>query len=456
MLEKILSFIGNTAWIYILLPFVLIGGIYFTVITKGLQFSKLGLSIKATFGKMFSREKSDDGTVSPFEAMATALAATVGTGNIIGTTQAIVFGGYGAVFWMWIAALLGMIIKYAEVTLAVVYRRRNKNGELVGGPMYYIESGMSKFFKPLASAFALFAAVSAFGIGNLSQANSVADSVKNALSAYFPLSDSAEGKIELAVGFILAVFVAFALIGGIKRIGKLTALIIPFMSLIFIICCLVVIILNIDKLGISLYKIIVGAFNPKAVMGGAGGIAMRQAVIWGLRRSAFSNEAGLGSAAIAHASADTDSPSNQGLFGIFEVFADTIVICTLTALAIMASGVPIAFGKPSGSGLVTSAFATVFGTKAASFFIAVALAFFALSTLLGWSLYGIRSAEYLFGDKGAKIYRLLFIIVIPIGAAIPLGIVWQLADTFNGLMAIPNFTALFYLSNRVRTESRSL
>ncbi len=456
MLEKLLSFIGNTAWIYILLPCVMVGGIYFTIITKGLQFTKLGRAIRTTFSKMFSSKKTEDGAVSPFEAVATALAATVGTGNIIGTTQALAFGGYGAVFWMWVAALLGMIIKYAEVTLAVAYRKRNKNGELVGGPMYYIENGMGKFYKPFASAFALFAAVSAFGIGNLSQANSVSDSVKNALSVFFTMTDTATKNIELAVGVVLAVFVAFALIGGIKRISRLTSLLVPLMSLIFIICCLIVILVNLDKLTDSISKIVVGAFCPKAVMGGAGGIAMRQAVIWGLRRSAFSNEAGLGSAAIAHASADTNIPAEQGLLGIFEVFADTIVICTLIALAIIVSDIPISFGTPLGSSLITSAFATVFGQKPASLFITLALALFALSTLLGWSLYGIRSAEYLFGNKGAKIYKILFIVAIPIGAAVPLGLVWQLADTFNGLMAIPNFVALFYLSKIVKKESRAL
>lgn len=441
--------LNTIAWMYILLPCVMVGGLYFTIRNRGIQFTKLGYTLKNTIGKVFQNQSSKGGSVTPFQALTTALAATVGTGNIIGTCQAIAMGGYGAIFWLWIAALLGMIIKYAEVTLSVHYRQRNANGDWVGGPMYYIVNGMGKGWKWLAILFAAFAVLASFGIGNLSQANSIVSSLNNAIVAFLPTAAESRDTISLVAGIVIAALTAVALFGGIKRIGKVTELIVPFMSLFYILFSLIVIICNFRGIGNAFRLIFTAAFTPKAVLGAASGIALKEALVWGLRRSAFSNEAGLGSAAIAHAAAETDSAVKQGLYGIFEVFADTLLICTLTGLTVVVSGVDIAFGVKPGAEMITAAFATVFGNKLASVFVAMALMFFAYSTILGWSLYGTRCTEYLFGMKMTRVYQLIFIVMIVVGATTSLDVAWDVADTFNGLMAMPNFIALFALSGVV-------
>ncbi len=457
-MKAILNFVtgplNTVAWMYILLPCVLLGGLFFTIRNRGLQFAKFGYAMKNTIGKVFKKQTASEGAITPFQALTTALAATVGTGNIIGTTQAIAMGGYGAIFWLWIAALLGMIIKYCEVTLAVHYRERNEKGDWVGGPMYYIVKGLGKNWKWLAIAFAVFATLASFGIGNLSQANSISGSINNALTAFIPSLADDGLTISLIVGILMAILTAFSLFGGIKRIGKVTELLVPVMSVLYIIFTLTVIGFNVGNIGNAFALIFQSAFTPKAVLGAAGGIALKEALVWGLRRSAFSNEAGLGSAAIGHAAADTDSPVRQGLYGIFEVFMDTLVICTLTGLTVIVSGVDIAFGVKPGSELITSAFATVFGDKFAALFVAIALMFFAYSTILGWSLYGTRCVEYMFGLKATKIYQAIFVVMIVVGATVSLDVVWDVADTFNGLMAIPNFFALFALSGVVAKLTR--
>ena len=449
LLDFFTGTLNTVAWMYILLPCVAIGGVLFTIRTRGVQFTKLGAALKQTVGKAFKKSENTDGAVTPFQALTTALAATVGTGNIIGTCQAITMGGYGAIFWLWVAGLLGMVIKYAEVVLSVHYRERNKKGDWVGGPMYYIVKGMGKGWKWLAILFTAFAVLASFGIGNLSQVNSIAGSINNAIAAFAPGMTAYSGTIALIVGIALAVITGFALLGGIKRIGKITELMVPFMSAFYIIFALVVIGCNYNNIIPAFGKIITAAFTPQAVLGAASGIALKEALVWGLRRSAFSNEAGLGSAGIAHAAADTDSAVKQGLHGIFEVFADTLLICTLTGLTVIVSGVDIAFGVKPGAELITSAFATVFGDKFAALFVAIALMFFAYSTVLGWSLYGTRCIEYLFGMKVTKIYQLIFVVMIVVGATTSLSVAWDLADTFNGLMAMPNFIALFALSGVV-------
>ena len=437
--------LNTVAWIYILLPCVFIGGLYFTIGTGAVQFRRFVYAMKNTVGKMFQKTEAEEGAVTPLQAVTTALAATVGTGNIVGTSQAIALGGYGAIFWLWLAALLGMVIKFSEVTLAVKYRERDAKGDWVGGPMYYIKNGLGPKWGWLAVLFSIFAILASFGIGNMSQANSIMDSIKGAVLAFNPdMTNTA--AIEWGVGIVLAAVTALVLFGGIKRIGSVTEKFIPFMSILYITFSLIVIGANIGNVIPAFKLIIVGAFNPQAVLGAGAGIAFKNAVVWGLRRSAFSNEAGLGSAAIAHAAAQTPGPVNQGLFGIFEVFMDTIVICTLTALTIISSGVEIQFGTVPGSTIITAAFATVFGTKLASLFVAIALMLFAYYTILGWSLYGTRSVQYLFGLKVAKVYQFIFIAIVVVGCVSPIEAVWNLADTFNGLMAIPNFIALFLLS----------
>ena len=437
--------LNTVAWIYILLPCVFAGGLYFTIGTGAVQFRRFGYAMKNTVGKMFKKQEAEAGAVTPLQAVTTALAATVGTGNIVGTSQAIALGGYGAIFWLWLAALLGMVIKFSEVTLSIKYRERDAKGDWVGGPMYYIKNGLGPQWKWLAVMFSVFAILASFGIGNMSQANSIMDSVKGAILAFNPGMESTVA-IEWGTGIFLAAVTALVLFGGIKRIGSVTEKFVPLMSILYIVFTLIVIGGNLDGLGNAFKMIFVGAFNPQAVLGAGAGIALKNALVWGLRRSAFSNEAGLGSAAIAHAAAQTEGPVQQGVFGIFEVFIDTIVVCTLTALTIICSGVEITFGEAPGSALITAAFSTVFGEKIASLFVAFALMMFAYSTILGWSLYGTRCTQYLFGLKAAKIYQFIFIAVVIVGCVSPIAAVWNLADTFNGLMAIPNFIALFLLS----------
>lgn len=452
-MEAIISFItgplNTVAWIYILLPCVFIGGLYFTIRNRGIQFAKFGYAMKNTAGKMFHKQDAGEGAVTPLQAVTTALAGTVGTGNIVGTSQAIAMGGYGAVFWLWMAALLGMVIKYSEVTLAIKFRERDAKGDWVGGPMYYITNGLGKGWKWLAVLFAVFATLASFGIGNMSQANSIVGSINNAISSFAPAASAHVGMINLVIGLFLAAVTALVLFGGIKRIGKVAEKLVPAMCILYIIFALAVIGGNLSHIGGAFAKIFEAAFNPQAVMGASSGIMLQQAIVWGLRRSAFSNEAGLGSAAIAHAAAETKGPVHQGLFGIFEVFMDTIVICTMTALTIIVSGVGIEWGVKPGSELITAAFSTVWGGKFAAVFVAIALMLFAYSTILGWSLYGTRCVQYLFGLKGAKIYQVVFITVIVIGSVSSIDVVWDIADTFNGLMAIPNFIALFALSGVV-------
>jgi len=439
------GFLNDVAWLYILLPCVFVGGIYLTVGSGAVQFRRFGYAMRNTAGKLFHKQQAGEGAVTPLQAVTTALAATVGTGNIVGTSQAIAMGGYGAVFWLWVAALLGMVIKYSEVTLSIRYRERDAKGDWVGGPMYYIKNGMGKKWGWLAGAFSALGALAAFGIGNMSQSNSIVGSVSDAVTALAP-GFTGQVALRWVLGIALAVLTALVLFGGIKRIGSVTEKLIPFMSIAYILMTLIVIFGNVRGIGPAFVKIFSAAFTPRAVLGGAAGITIRQAVIWGLRRSAFSNEAGLGSAPIAHAAAECKTPVDQGIYGIFEVFMDTIVICTLTALAIVVSGVNITFGVKPGSALITAAFTTVVGGKLSAVFVAVALALFAYSTILGWSLYGTRCVQHLLGMKAARVYQAIFIIVIVVGSVSSLDFVWNIADTLNGLMAIPNFIALFALS----------
>mgnify|MGYP004598788251 CR=1 FL=1 len=452
-MDSIISFFTGTlnkvAWLYIFLPCTIIGGLYLTIRNRGIQFSRFGYVLKNTVGKMFQKQQAGEGAVTPLQAVTTALAATVGTGNIVGTSQAIALGGYGAVFWLWLAALLGMIIKYSEVTLSIRFRERDAKGDWVGGPMYYVKNGLGKHWQWVGVLFCVFAAIASFGIGNMSQVNSIVGSLNDAIDAFVPAAAGERQLLNLIFGVAIAVLVGVILFGGIKRIGAVAEKLIPVMSLLYILFALIVVFGHAGNIGPAFVKIFRTAFTPKALGGAASGIALKETIVWGLRRSAFSNEAGLGSAAIAHAAAETPSPVQQGLYGIFEVFADTIVICTLTAMTIICSGVDITFGHKVGSELISSAFATIFGAKFASVFVAVALMLFAFTTVLGWSLYGSRCVQYLFGLKVAKVYQMLFIVVIVIGAVASLDVVWDIADTFNGLMAIPNFIALFALSGVV-------
>ena len=418
-------------------------GVYYTFRCGGIQFKWFGYIMKNTIGKIFEKKEAGEGAVTPFQAVCTALAATVGTGNIAGVTGAIALGGPGAVFWMWISALFGMCTKFAEVTLAIHFRERNDKGDWVGGPMYYISKGLGKNWKWLGSLFALFGMLAAFGIGNMTQINSIVTSISGTINSFTPINVN---TANLIIGIIVAIFCAIVLIGGLKRIGQVTEKLVPFMAVIYILSALIIFFAHIGNIGNVLRSIFVGAFTPSAVVGGAAGITISAAVKRGVGRGVFSNEDGLGSAPIAHAAADTDSAVRQGCFGVFEVFADTIVICTLTAFAVLMSGTPINFGQAAGADLTIAAFGTTFG-RVGGIIISVGLTLFATSTILSWCLYGTRCAEFLFKTtKIIKPYQVIFCLIIVLGAVTELSLVWDIADTLNGLMALPNLVGLLALS----------
>ncbi len=422
-------------------------GLLLTLRTKGLQFRRFGYILKHTLGTIFEKKEAAEGALTPFQSVCTALAGTVGTGNIAGVAGAIALGGPGAVFWMWVSALLGMCTKFAEVTLAVHFRERNAKGDWVGGPMYYIKNGLSQNWQFLAVLYSLLGVLTVFGTGNATQVNTIVASIDSALFNFNVANENSVGTINLGIGILIAALIALILIGGIKRIGNVTEKLVPFMALFYIALGMVLIIVKIDTIPSVFASIFEGAFNPRSVTGGVVGslfISMRR----GVSRGIFSNEAGLGTGSIAHASADVAHPIQQGMWGVFEVFADTIVICTLTALSILCSGIDIDYGNAAGAELTISGFTTTFGGWI-SILLAVALCCFAFSTILGWGLYGSRCIEYLFGSKLVRPFIVVYSLVAIIGATMDLGLLWSIADTFNGLMIIPNLIAVFLLSGTV-------
>ena len=420
-------------------------GLYLSIRTGFLQFRKFGTVWRNTIGKLFQKTpEAGKGAVTPFQAVCTALAATVGTGNIAGVAGAIAIGGPGAVFWMWISALLGMVTKYSEVTLAVHFRQKNKHGDWVGGPMYYIQNGLGKGWKWLAVLFSIFGVFAVFGTGNATQVNTIVTSIDAALINFGVIGAEGTGTLNLILGIAIALLVALVLLGGIKRIGRVTERLVPFMALLYVVLGLGVVVINIENVPGVFAAIVKGAFNPAAVTGGVVG-AMFTAMQKGVARGIFSNEAGLGTASIAHASADVKDPVQQGLFGVFEVFIDTIVICTLTALVILCSGTPFTYGAAAGAELTISGFTRSYGSWV-SIFTAVALCCFAFSTILGWGLYGSRCCEYLFGEKIIKPFMVVYALVAILGATMDLGLLWDIAETFNGMMAIPNLIGVALLS----------
>ena len=423
-------------------------GLLLSVRTGFLQIRKFPYAIKTTIGRIFRKKDASDGAMTPFQAVCTALAATVGTGNIAGVAGAIAIGGPGAVFWMWCSALLGMCTKMAEVTLAVHFRERNKNGELVGGPMYYMKNGLGPRWQWLAVLYSLFGVLTVFGTGNATQVNTIVTAIDSAVLSYAGKLQGVLPTLNLIVGVLVAMLVAMVLLGGIKRIGSVTEKLVPFMALFYVVLALGVVVLNIRRFPAVLQSIVVGAFDPAAFTGGAIGsvfLSMQK----GVSRGIFSNEAGLGTGSIAHACADTKKPVKQGMFGIFEVFADTIVFCTLTAMVILCSGVPVHYGSAAGAELTISGFTSTYGGWS-SIFTAVALCCFAFSTIIGWGLYGSRCVEFLFRtDKVVKPFLVVYSFVAILGATMDLGLLWSIADTFNGLMSIPNLIALLLLSGTV-------
>lgn len=446
-IEKINGAINSFVWGVPAMICIIGVGLVLSIRTNFIQIRKFGHALKMTIGRIFEKKEAADGSMTPFQAVCTALAATVGTGNIAGVAGAIAIGGPGAVFWMWISALLGMCTKFAEVTLAVHFREKNKHGDYVGGPMYYIKNGLGKKWMWLAYVFAALGGLTVFGTGNATQVNTITTAINSALINYKLIDASSVNVTNLIIGIVIAILVAAVLLGGVKRIGKVTEKLVPFMAILYIILGIGVIILNINAVPVVFKAIFVGAFNPAAFTGGVIGsffLSMKK----GVSRGIFSNEAGLGTGSIAHACADTEKPVQQGLFGIFEVFADTIIICTLTAFIILCSGITINYGMDAGAELTISGMVATYGNWV-SIFTAVALCCFAFSTILGWGLYGARCVEFIFGEKILKPFMLAYSLIAIVGATADLGLIWGISDTCNGLMAIPNLIALFMLSGTV-------
>lgn len=448
IITRVNQVVNNFIWGLPAMVCILGVGLLLSVRTNFLQIRKFPYAIKTTLGRIFKRKDASDGTMTPFQAVCTALAGTVGTGNIAGVAGAIAIGGPGAVFWMWCSALLGMCTKFAEVTLAVYYRERSDAGEWVGGPMYYIKNGLGKRWQFLAVLYSLFGVLTVFGTGNATQVNTITTAIDTALLEFHIVAEDILPTLNLVIGILCAMLVAMVLLGGIKRIGSISEKLVPFMALFYVILALGVVLLNLPRLPFVIEEIFAGAFNPAAFTGGAIGsffLSMKN----GVSRGIFSNEAGLGTGSIAHACADTRKPVKQGMFGIFEVFADTIVICTLTAMVILCSSVPVNYGAAAGAELTISGFTATYGGWA-SLFTAVALCCFAFSTIIGWGLYGSRFAAFLFKtDKIVKPFFVVYSFVAILGATLNLGFLWGVADTFNGLMSIPNLIALLQLSGTV-------
>lgn len=446
-IEAVNSVVNNFIWGVPAMICIIGVGLYLSIRTRFLQIRKFPYSMKVTLRRMMKKKEASDGALTPFQAVCTALAATVGTGNVAGVAGAIAIGGPGAVFWMWISALLGMCTKFAEVTLAVHFRETNAQGDLVGGPMYYIKNGLDKKWHFLAYLFAAFGVLAVFGTGNATQVNTITTAIDSALSSFNILPADAVKLVNLIIGVALAIIIALILIGGIKRIGNVTSKLVPFMAIMYIVLALGVIFFHIKAVPAVFASIIEGAFHPASVTGGVVGsffMSMKK----GVSRGIFSNEAGLGTGSIAHACADTKKPVKQGFFGIFEVFVDTIIICTMTALVILCSGVPVNYGEAAGAELTISGFTTVYGSWV-SIFTAVAMCCFAFSTIIGWGLYGTRCIEFLLGSRSNMPFMVLYSLTAIVGATMNLGLMWSIAETFNGLMVIPNLIAVFLLSGVV-------
>ncbi len=454
MIEKINGMVNGWVWGPVMLVFLVGTGIILTCGLKFFQVGKIGMWMKNTFGTLFKNSEKtnkDSKAISSFQALCTALGGTVGVGNVVGVTTAIVAGGPGAIFWMWIAAFFGMMTKYAEIVLGIFYRKKTKDGEWLGGAMVYLKEGFSgkkglKFIGSILGVlFAVFCILASFGIGNMSQINTIAANFEQTFT--IP---------AVVTGVILMALMAFMALGGLKRVASFTEFLVPFMSIFYIIGALVIVVLNFGQLGSAFAAIFKGAFGLNAIAGGAVGTAIMLAAQKGIARGVFSNEAGLGSSALVHSSANVKEPVKQGVWGVFEVFVDTIVICSLTALVILTSGVidlstglvAETFANDASSVLVTKAFQNTFGV-AGGWFATIAIFFFAISTVIGWFIYGSKSCEFLFGKTTTDAYKAIFISIVMVGATMDLSLAWDISDTFNGLMAIPNLIGLLVLSGTV-------
>ena len=447
-IEAVNSVVNNFIWGVPAMICIIGVGLYLSIRTRFLQIRKFPYSMKVTLGRMMKKKGASDGALTPFQAVCTALAATVGTGNVAGVAGAIAIGGPGAVFWMWVSALLGMCTKFAEVTLAVHFRETNAQGDLVGGPMYYIKNGLDKKWHFLAYLFAAFGVLAVFGTGNATQVNTITTAIDSALSSFNVLPADAVKLVNLIIGVALAIIIALILIGGIKRIGNVTSKLVPFMAIMYIVLALGVIFFHIKSVPAVFASIIEGAFNPASVTGGVVGsffMSMKK----GVSRGIFSNEAGLGSSALVHAGSDSKDASLQGLWSMTEVALDTLVCCTLTALALLTSGA--AQTGLSDTEQIVAAFSGIFGSFAPQI-MAVVTALFAFCTMIGWCCCGEQAVHYLLGARGLLPYRLMFCAAAGAGAVIALPTVWALSDIANGLMALPNLLGLLLLCRHAGLE----
>lgn len=436
LIDKVVTEVSNFVWGIPMLIFLVGAGFFLTIRLKGLQFSKLFYSLKLIFVKQ-DEEEAGKGDISNFQALMTALSATVGTGNIAGVATAIATGGPGALFWMWVTGLVGMATKYAEAVLAVKYREEGESGQMQGGPMYYISKGLG--WKWLGILFAIFAAIAAFGIGNMAQSNSVAQAV-----------ESTFGIASWITGVVLVVFSVFVILGGIKSIGRVTAILVPVMIVFYSGFALFILFANITEIPNLIAIVFKHAFTPTAATGGFLGSTVMLAMRMGVARGVFSNESGLGSAPIAAAAARTKHPVHQALISMTQTFIDTLVVCSMTGFIIILSG--LWQSGETGAALTAAAFS--WGTKGGNVVVTIGLILFAYSTILGWCYYGEKSIEYLFGEKSVVPYRIVFIVLIFVGTVAKLDFVWSLSDAFNGLMAIPNLIALVMLSPVVVLETK--
>ncbi|PFG52310.1 AGCS family alanine or glycine:cation symporter [Marinobacter sp. LV10R520-4] len=431
-IENVFSAINGLVWGPPMLILILGVGLFLSLGLKLMPIFKLGAGFRLMWNGRNATDAESDGEIPPFQALMTALSATVGTGNIAGVATAVFLGGPGALFWMWLTALVGMATKYSEAVLAVRFREVDERGSYVGGPMYYIRNGLGKKWAWMGVLFAIFAAIAGFGIGNTVQANSVAD-----------VMEATFGLPHWISGVILMVLVGMVLIGGIRRIGQVASALVPIMAISYLLAGLVVLAINFAEIPAAFGLIFEHAFSPIAAEGGFAGAAVWAAIRFGVARGVFSNEAGLGSAPIAHAAAQTKNPINQGMIAMLGTFIDTIIICTITGLVIITSGVWTS--GESGAALTSMAFSQAL-PGVGGYVVAIALAVFAFTTLLGWSFYGERCVEFLFGVKAIVPYRVAWVLAIPVGATINLGLIWLVADTLNAMMALPNLIALALLS----------
>ena len=456
-IESINNVVNNFIWGVPAMICIIGVGLYLSLRTGFVQIRKFPYALKTTLGRIFKKKEASDGSMTPFQAVCTALAGTVGTGNIAGVAGAIAIGGPGAVFWMWVSALLGMCTKFTEVTLAVHFRERNRHGDYVGGPMYYIKNGLGKNWRFLAVLYSAFGVLTVFGTGNATQVNTITTAIDTALINFNVISESSTGRLNLILGIVITLLVGMVLLGGIKRIGSVSEKLVPFMALFYIALALGVVILNIGRVPAVFNDIVYGAFNPSAVTGGVVG-TMIVSMQKGVARGIFSNEAGLGSAPIAAAAAQTKEPVRQGLVSMTGTFIDTIVICTMTGLSIVLTG---AWQVEGLEGVQVTTYAFQHGLpipgQISAFVLMICLVFFAFTTILGWDYYSERCLEYLTNGHKKTIltYRWLYILAVFIGPYMTVSAVWTIADIFNGLMAIPNMIALFALSGVIVKETKA-